>query len=282
MPDVARERNGLIDALRCICAVGIVWFHSEAPGHRLAYIALPFFLVLLSMPMRVQFRDRATRLLRPWLIWSAIFAAGEFLLAFLLGQELFGWLQPSMILYGTMIHLWFLPFAFIAGYILAPIHTHPHISLIVPLIAAIYVSVMPHSQTPPFPQWLFGAVPAAAGAAFFAQKGNRRYLAFISLLGAFLLLEMLQPRRDNLAILFGSGLAMGAFMIPIKSNSLTNLAAKISFPVYLSHPIFLFLGRTYGIESYTLAITGAIGSLLFGIFQVILFPRFILFFKSPT
>lgn len=280
MQDDARGRNGLIDALRCICAVGIVWFHSEAPGHRAAYIALPFFLVLLSMPMRVQFRDRATRLLRPWLIWSAIFAAGESLRAFFLGQELFGWFQPSMILYGTMIHLWFLPFAFVAGYVLVPIHTYPRVSIFVPIIAALFVSVMPHSQSPPFPQWFFGTVPAAAGAAFFAQKGNRRYLAFLSLLGAFLLLGILQPRPDNLVILLGSGLAMGAFMIPVPSNSLTKLAAQVSFPVYLSHPIFLFFGRAYNIESYKLAITGVIGSLLFGVFQVVLFPKLIRFLTS--
>lgn len=275
MQDGARGRNGLIDALRCICAVGIVWFHSEAPGHRVAYIALPFFLVLLSIPMHIQFRDRATRLLRPWLIWSAIFAAGESLRAFFLGEDLFGWFQPSMILYGTMIHLWFLPFAFVAGYILVPIHTFPRVSLYVPLIAALFVSVMPHSQSPPFPQWFFGIVPAAAGAAFFAQKGNGRYLALISLLGAFLLLEILQPQPDNLVILLGSGLAMGAFMLPVPSNSVTKLAAQVSFPVYLSHPIFLFFGRAYNIESYALAITGVIGSLLFGVFQVLLLPRLI-------
>lgn len=60
-------RNGLVDYGRLVAAMGIVWFHSQAPGARLAYAALPFFLVLLAMPSRAGLRVRAQRLLLPFL-----------------------------------------------------------------------------------------------------------------------------------------------------------------------------------------------------------------------
>jgi hypothetical protein len=54
-------RNGGIDASRLICAFGIAWFHSDAPGARVAYLALPFFPVLLAMPSGAGMAQRATR-----------------------------------------------------------------------------------------------------------------------------------------------------------------------------------------------------------------------------
>lgn len=268
--DAPNGRNGLIDTLRFLCAIGIVWFHSGAPGNQIAYTALPFFLVLLAMPSRGRLRDRAKRLLRPWLIWSTIFAIGEVLRAYLRDQDLFSWFQPTMVLYGTMIHLWFLPFAFIAGYILTPLRAWPHLALIAPLITAILVTVGPHSPTLPFPQWLFGAVPAVVGAAFFAQENEKRWLAFPALLIAFLVLEMLQPGIANLVILIGCTLALGSFLIRTQANRLTNLAAKVSFPIYLSHPIFLYAGREFHFEGYTLAGIGIMGSIGYGLLQVLL------------
>lgn len=255
--------------------MGIVWFHSGATGHQIAYTALPFFLLLLAMPTRGTIQDRAKRLLRPWLIWSAIFGAGEVLRAFLLGQELFGWFQPSMLLYGTMIHLWFLPFAFLAGYILTPLRAQPNLALLAPLIVAAFVAIAPHSLTPPFPQWIFGAVPAVVGAAFFSQKENHRYLALVSLLVAFLVLQVLQPKPENSVILIGCALAILAFLTKVRATAFTNFAAQISFPIYLSHPIFLFVGRVFDLDGSGLACAGLIGSILFSLSQVFLMPKII-------
>jgi len=42
---VDTERNGLIDYGRFLAALGIVWFNAQAPGDRIAYLALPFFLL---------------------------------------------------------------------------------------------------------------------------------------------------------------------------------------------------------------------------------------------
>lgn len=45
-------RNAMIDYSRLLAALAIVWFHSGAAGHSIAYLGLPFFLVLLGMPSR--------------------------------------------------------------------------------------------------------------------------------------------------------------------------------------------------------------------------------------
>jgi len=57
------DRNASLDYLRLLAAVGIVWFHSMATGNRVAYLALPFFLVLLGRPSGAAVADLARRLL---------------------------------------------------------------------------------------------------------------------------------------------------------------------------------------------------------------------------
>jgi len=122
-----------IDAGRLIATSGIVWVHvSEAQGlsPRLAalgrfgtsfYIvaavlmsALPFFKAQDRAPFDV-IRSRARRLLIPFALWSAIYAA--FYLGTMLPQ---GYPLAEVIslwgpLAGTAPHLWFLPFAFLAS-----------------------------------------------------------------------------------------------------------------------------------------------------------------------
>lgn len=108
---------------RLLAAFGIVLFHSGAPGGQFGYAALPFFLMVMLMlglpgatrqPFARFAADRAKRLLQPWLIWSAIY--GAFKLTDLLAHhESFGdEFSLSMVLTGPAIHLWFLPFAFLA------------------------------------------------------------------------------------------------------------------------------------------------------------------------
>lgn len=122
-----------IDAGRLVATFGIVWVHvSEAQGlpARAAalgrfgtsfYIAsavlmsaLPFFRVP-GRPARDVIRQRARRLLVPFLLWSAIYAA--FYLGTMLPQ---GYPLAKVVslwgpLAGTAPHLWFLPFAFLAS-----------------------------------------------------------------------------------------------------------------------------------------------------------------------
>jgi len=90
---------------------------------------------------------------------------------------------------------------------------------------------------------------------------------------------MLQPQPENLVILIGCALAIFAFLRDVEANAFTNFAAQLSFPIYLSHPIFLFMGRMYDLDGIELASMGILGSILFGVTQILFIQR-ILGYKS--
>lgn len=116
-------RNATLDYARLLAAFGIVLFHANAPGHAIGYAALPFFLMLLlCLAWPAAQRDdfgryvcnRATRLLVPFAVWSGIFGLLKLAEVLLTGVSLGSEFKPSMLLTGPAIHLWFLPFAYVA------------------------------------------------------------------------------------------------------------------------------------------------------------------------
>lgn len=267
-------RNGLVDCLRLLCAFGIVWFHSQAPGHRIAYVALPFFLVLLALPSRRGVQERGWRLLRPWLVWSMVYMLFEIMRSLQAGRQPFAWLRIEMLLYGPSIHLWFLPFSLLAVLLAAPLAKRPGLALAITPLAALGVALSPGVQTAPFGQWLFGAVPLLTGIAFFAQSKRCRPLAFLALAAAWVILEALRPNPDNTTILIGSVLALAAFMVQLPSSRASNLMARLSFPVYLSHPIFIFVGYYIGFNGVIVAVFACLSSLIFSAGIVLVERRF--------
>ena len=58
--------------------------------------------------------NRATRLLVPFAVWSGIFGLLKLAEVLLTGVSLGSEFKPSMLLTGPAIHLWFLPFAYVA------------------------------------------------------------------------------------------------------------------------------------------------------------------------
>lgn len=123
-------RNATLDLARLVAAIGIVLFHSGAPGAALGYAALPFFMMLLlllafdsaaAQGFVPYARQRVLRLLGPWLVWSAIYGAfklTEILVTHKDPASEFAW---WMLATGPALHLWFLPFAFAASLIVWPV-----------------------------------------------------------------------------------------------------------------------------------------------------------------
>lgn len=75
-------------------------------------------------------RKRATRVLWPWVVWSVFFGVNRFFWAGLDQEKTVeGLFYPWMILGGTSMHLWFLPFIFVAELavlgVLAPLRRVP-------------------------------------------------------------------------------------------------------------------------------------------------------------
>jgi hypothetical protein len=88
-------RNGLVDYARLLAAVGIIWFHAQAPGSVFAYVALPFFLVLLALPSKASVSVKAQRLLVPFVSWSLIYALINIALAVKNNRPPLGWWSPD-------------------------------------------------------------------------------------------------------------------------------------------------------------------------------------------
>jgi hypothetical protein len=259
-PPAMGTRNGLVDYCRLIAAFGILWFHTETTGYRVGYIAVPFFLVLLSLPSRSGLADRARRLLWPFLVWSVIYALARIAPALHSGDDLFGWWRPSMIFTGTSTHLWFLPFAFMVAAV-APVLKGSNWVLAAPVLAAGFLALVGEPEMPPLYQWSFGLIPALVGFAWYRAG----VWALVPLVASFLVLELFRPSPDNLVILAGAGLAILVLSIRTAPTRLSDWCARISLWVYLAHVLVIQRAVTMGFEGLGLVAATAVGSLVLAV-----------------
>lgn len=256
--DVATARNGLIDYARFAAALGIVWFDSQAPGNRIAYVALPFFLVLLSMPTATRTSQRARRLLQPFVVWSLVFAVVQIALALKVSAPPFSWWEWHMLLTGTWIHLWILPFAFLAS-VLAPWFQHPLASFGAAILVATLLVLEGSPETVPFGQWSFGVIPVLVGIAFFSWGWR---LAVIALLASWTILSFGRPSPDNSTILYGTGLALLCLSIHLPATSVSHWCARLSVWIYLAHPLVIIVGQSLRITWVELGLFSLAGSVI--------------------
>lgn len=250
-------RNGFIDYCRLVAAAGIVWFHSEAPGDHIAYAALPFFLIMLGLPTRSSQSDRARRLLLLFVVWSAIYALLWMSVALVRGLDLFIWWRPWMVVGGTSIHLWFIPFAFLVA-TAAPMLRGRKVTVLLPVAAAATLAFLGETRAFPFYQWSVGIIPALIG---IVHVQSRRH-AILALIASYLVLELFRPSPDNAVILAGSAVAILAFSISIPATRLSAWCARLSLWVYLSHMAVMFFIEEAGIVGIPLALLTILGSLI--------------------
>ena len=116
-------RYPLLDLLRVLAMGDIVSIHVTG-RYLFAGLGLPVFIIAaLTLAFRKptlpklgeSARLRTRRVLWPWLVWSAAYGIGYVLLAVKSPdtslRDLF---DPWMVVAGTSVHLWFLPFIFVA------------------------------------------------------------------------------------------------------------------------------------------------------------------------
>ncbi|MBM3604213.1 MAG: hypothetical protein FJX25_05520 [Alphaproteobacteria bacterium] len=253
-------RNGFVDYVRLLAAFGVVWYHSQAPGDRIAYLAMPFFLVLLGRPSQVRLGRRALLLLQPFLVWSVIYGIVNVVLALINRQAILGWVQADMILTGTAIHLWFLPFAFFVA-VIVPFLKAPATALAAPVAAALLVGSLDPQGMTPLPQWLFGLVPALLGVAFFRSG----LLSLVSLGVVMAVMGTLRDSPDNLTIGLGTLMGIACLSVHLPATRLSDWCARISLSVYLCHWLILMIADRLGFSSHGLAASGIIGSVLLAV-----------------
>jgi surface polysaccharide O-acyltransferase-like enzyme len=177
-----KSRIANVERLRILSAFGVASFHTHDWFPRSIGVA-GFIILLLSFCALVVDKPepygvikvaqrKAQRLLKPWLFWSVVY--GGLGLAKVVHDnvsfsEVF---SPTMLLTGTRIHLWFLPFAFVAALFLAAVHRKisgipDSFAIIVAIsIGALCIfgcSIIQSGFNPPTPlaQWMLGlpAIP---------------------------------------------------------------------------------------------------------------------------
>lgn len=246
------NRRQDIELLRVISAFGIIWFHTTTYGAATAYGGLIAFLILSiflggksGAPDVDTLRRRASRLLVPWFVWFVVYGAlnarhGESIVP--LEQGL-----ASGIMAGPSIHLWYLPFIFLAlvALDLVRAHVRPRTLAYASAAAALIIVATapwwrPHTLAMPYPllQWADASGPV--------------------LVGVFLLCAAAIPRshRNSIAVLLvlcaigvatsnsiGISYAVGFFACMLISSNvlerrITVHVAPLSeatFGIYLSH-----------------------------------------------
>jgi fucose 4-O-acetylase-like acetyltransferase len=255
---VDEGRNGLIDYGRFVAALGVIWFNTQLPGERIAYIAVPFFLVLLSLPSASGLGTRAKRLLVPFVIWSLIYALLNVALSIKAQEPPFGWWRWHMILSGTWTHLWFLPFAFLAA-VCAPWLRHPLASLGVAILAATLIVLYGSPVSLPFGQWSFGLIPVLVGIAYFSWGWR---LAVTTLLASTLIMFIGRPSPDNITIFVGTALALVCLANHIPATPLSDRCARLSLWIYLGHPLVIVAGQSLRITYIELGLFAIVGSVI--------------------
>jgi len=248
------QRNASYDYARLIAAFGIVFFHVQAPGARFGYAALPFFLMLMivmglpavqKQPFLTYARTRSQRLLRPWLIWSAIFGALKLLEVALTHRMLADEFALHMLITGPAIHLWFLPFALVACLGIYPIahavpkqHLMPLIGLLLALALVVHAIRQDQTYDVPLAQWAY-VTPAIFLGLGLGLIASLLWAQIVVALG-FVGIAWVMGWTDGL---FQLGLACAALiacgLIRLPQTRASDLAAATALGVYLVHPLMI-------------------------------------------
>lgn len=280
------SRNGSLDYARFIAAFGIVFFHAGAVGGNIGYAALPFFLIVmivLAVPSaaHLNFPDyaigRVRRLLVPWLLWSGVYGSLKWAEIALTQTSFAAEFTPSMILTGPALHLWFLPFAFVACLLIQPlaremrsVATLPTILVLV-LASAIILSLWQGQALPvPFAQWVYG-LPAVCLGITLVMAGQN-WLRIGVVLGGFTAGAWLFGATAGLEQLV---IALVAYVLCIKiqlpETQMSQRIGALALGIYLSHPLVLsVLERTtsLGKGDTAFALLGCLGAFAIACSQI--------------
>ncbi|MDB5661222.1 MAG: hypothetical protein JWS10_3837 [Cypionkella sp.] len=249
-------RNGSIDLLRGLAAFGIVWFHAKAPQASLGLSGLTVFLLLLIVmnaspliPFERAVADRANRLLRPWVVWSAIYALAKTAQAMHSNHPLSDEFSSSMLLCGPALHLWFLPFSFFALVALSGLERRVSLqtrgffgfSLVLCLFALpVSDSLANATLGHPLLEWAAAIPPLVIGVAL-RSAGSSPVRQCIVLSAAILSFAGVFGTSGEapIGVLIGLVLVLLALNFSIPDTSASRWVAFMSMAIYLMHPIFL-------------------------------------------
>ncbi len=285
-----QERIANIERLRFLAACGVVSFHTHDWFPRgfgvvgFLVLLLSFCVFVVNKPEPYGFADlakrKAVRLLKPWLFWSVVYGGVGLAKVIYMGVPFSEVFSPTMFLTGTRIHLWFLPFGFVAALLLVLVHQRmvklPEIFGIVAAASVGLVCVLGCSivwcrvQLPvPLEQWALGlpAIPlgfAIGRATVLPERKDRRNLHLFIVLAtaaAFVAYTALLWLERGTWFNHGSKFVI-RYCISVavvccalhwqgKLDWITKTLASSSYGVYLIHPlIVIFLSRVGSLDQH--------------------------------
>lgn len=276
----AKSYRPAIDVARLLAAALIVCFHTpRAPDKQYTIAGLAFFVMLTfclqaiseSRSGSYSLSKRAARLLVPWLVWSAVYAMLKVVRHQPLGMDIRH--DPSRLLVGPQIHLWYLPFAFLGG-----IAAHAlllfsqrladvaRLFLLCALAIALgWIEPALGGKFPaPFDQWMYSAPLIPLGVAIgLAQRLSAPRVAghFIAVLAVSILLAW----HCNIPSYLIAVPALFLCILP-RSVEIKPLRwlANLSLGIYLVHPatFLVFYKYTPHAPWYVFAALGIVASTL--------------------
>jgi fucose 4-O-acetylase-like acetyltransferase len=249
------RRNGGIDALRFAAALVIVLFHAKLPVGGTMAAAMGVFTALLACHAAAArgsvgqvLRSRFDRLIRPFAVWAAIYAALRMADAVVSGRpvlpDLLAWLPPQ----GTMGQLWYLPFAFAVCAGIAFVRRvagpspGPVLSTGFAVVGSLlWVRVTGFLPLPAGLQVMVNFLPSVLfGIALASMSGQRGMMALLTLAAVATGLAMRYagaPVSEQLWV--GVPLIIAAQVRPLAAAPLLRRASDLSMTIYLVHPLVI-------------------------------------------
>ena len=259
------------DYARIVAAFGIVIFHAGSSGASVGYAALPFFIMLMislgwksatSTDFLRYTNSRTNQLLKPWLVWSAIYGLLKLVEVAVSDTTLTDEFAPHMLLTGPAIHLWFLPFAIVICLFLWPLTRIAALPVgVAAFIAALALQSINQGSSLPVPlaQWAYVAPAVCLGFSLAAISHRIAIIyVFTGLSFAF------GWKAGLLQITIASFFSVACRWIIVPRTPLSKNLAIASMGVYLVHPlVFSVFHRTLPLKKtdFVTAILVAVVSL---------------------
>ena len=264
-PRIKRIAN--IERLRILAAICVASFHIHYSFPRSIGV-IGFIILMLSFSVFVvnksekydvsdQMKRKAQRLLKPWLFWSGVYGALGLMKVIYTSVPFSDVFYVTMFLTGTRLHLWFLPFAFVATLFLALLHQLTiRMSKAVDIMASSLVGALcvlgcsiirsrAELQTP-VEQWILGvpAIPIgfAIGYSMLLEKAHERrncylWITIMMIVTSVILTFLGYSNIFAINYCVSVALVCCALYWRGELDLISSKLASLSFGIYLIHPL---------------------------------------------